>query len=135
VARGGKRPGAGRRRGAATKKTVEIAAAAFEQGITPLEVLLFTMRYHFDAKRYDDAADIAHDAAPYMHPRLSAIQHDISYSDAEADAALDAEIEELLASRADTGADAAAVAAKPINGHAEKGNGAGPVAGGPAPLF
>jgi hypothetical protein len=72
--RGGARPGAGRKKGAATKKTVAIANVAAEQGITPLEVMIEAMRSHHAAKRLDEAAAIAKDAAPYMHPRLNATQ-------------------------------------------------------------
>ena len=42
--RGGKRPGAGRRVGTATKKTREIANSVGANGITPLEVLINSMR-------------------------------------------------------------------------------------------
>jgi hypothetical protein len=69
---GGKRDGAGRKAGSKTSKERELARAAAEQGITPLEVMLAVMRDHYDKKRFDDAAAIAKDAAPYIHPRLSA---------------------------------------------------------------
>lgn len=72
--RGGKRPGAGRKRGGLAKKTTEIAQRAVEQGVTPLEVLLKAMTVHYEAGRYDEAAAVAKDAAPYVHPRLSAVQ-------------------------------------------------------------
>jgi hypothetical protein len=71
---GGKRPGAGRKRGNLSKRTTEILQADAASGeIMPVEVLLFAMRHHFAAQRYDDAASIARDAAPYCHPRLSAV--------------------------------------------------------------
>jgi hypothetical protein len=72
---GGRRPGAGRKPGSATKKTREIAERAAADGITPLEVMIQAMRSHYEANRLDEAASIAKDAAPYMHPRLQAIQH------------------------------------------------------------
>lgn len=95
VARGGARKNAGRKAGVATKKTREIANQASKEGITPLEVLLLAMRDLFDTanamtnnvggvpdsgaySRLDlltKAASIAKDAAPYMHPRLTSIQH------------------------------------------------------------
>jgi len=75
VARGGKRPGAGRKQGSATRRTREIAEQAAAEGITPLEVILGAMRHHWAANRYDEAAGFAKDAAPYMHPRLAAVQH------------------------------------------------------------
>jgi len=93
--RGGARPGSGRKKGAATKKTREIADKAAEEGITPLEVMLRAMREFVEkaeAMTPDDvemidkkvvtrlsllsaAAEVAKDAAPYMHPRLAAIEH------------------------------------------------------------
>lgn len=93
--RGGARTGAGRKTGSATKKTREIANKAAEEGITPLEVMLFAMRATMneaqaaiDAQRLAgveqiamplgllaDAAELAKDAAPYMHPKLAAIEH------------------------------------------------------------
>jgi len=42
--RGGKRPGAGRPIGSKNQRTAEIARAAAESGITPIEVMLGTMR-------------------------------------------------------------------------------------------
>jgi hypothetical protein len=73
--RGGKRIGAGRKPGSQTKRTRAIAEKAAQEGITPLEVMLRSMREHYDAGRLDNAAAIAKDAAPYMHPRLQSVQH------------------------------------------------------------
>jgi hypothetical protein len=75
VARGGKRIGAGRPKGAATKRSRAIADKAASEGLTPLEVMLTAMREHAKENRWDDAASIAKDAAPYMHPRLASMQH------------------------------------------------------------
>ena len=75
MGRGGSRPGAGRKKGAASKRTREIADAAVADGLSPLEVMLKAMRFHADAERWDDAADVAKDAAPYIHPRLAAVEH------------------------------------------------------------
>jgi hypothetical protein len=81
--RGGKRPGAGRKSGSATKKTREIANKAASEGITPLEFMLDIMRgeppetedervrLSFIEMRFEAAKA----AAPYMHPRLQAIEH------------------------------------------------------------
>lgn len=71
--RGGKREGAGRPEGAATKRTREIADAAASEGQTPLEYMLAVMRdtSQDDARRLDAAKS----AAPYVHARLSNIQH------------------------------------------------------------
>jgi hypothetical protein len=71
---GGKRNGAGRKKGGANQKTREIAERVAREGITPLEVMVEVMRWHLEEKRYDEAAAVAKDAAPYMHPRLQAIQ-------------------------------------------------------------
>lgn len=73
--RGGKRPGAGRKKGSATKRTRKVADQAAEQGVTPLEVMLQAMREHHAAQRLDLAAEIARHAAPYIHPRLASVQH------------------------------------------------------------
>ncbi|HWU63580.1 MAG TPA: hypothetical protein VN112_16295 [Ensifer sp.] len=75
MARGGKRNGAGRPKGAATLKTQAIADKASAEGLTPLEVMLRAMREHTEKDEWDKAAAIAKDAAPYMHPRLANLQH------------------------------------------------------------
>ncbi len=73
MARGGKRPNAGRKPGAATKKTREIADKAAAEGVTPLEFLLSAMR---DASReFGVRMDAAKSAAPDVHARLQAIEH------------------------------------------------------------
>lgn len=70
---GGKRPGAGRKPSALTRKTREIAEKQVENGITPLEYMLGVMR--------DETADAgarfeaAKAAAPYVHPRLATVAH------------------------------------------------------------
>lgn len=71
---GGARPGAGRPKGAANRRTREIADKAAAEGITPLEVMLKAMMEHYDAKEYTAAAAIAKDAAPYIHPRLASVE-------------------------------------------------------------
>jgi hypothetical protein len=81
--RGGKRPNAGRKVGAATKKTRLIAEKAMEEGITPLEFMLNIMRAEppdtEDARVALDAVamrfEAAKAAAPYIHPRLAAVEH------------------------------------------------------------
>lgn len=86
MARGGARRGAGRPKGAATRRTAEIANRAIEQGITPLEVMLASMRALWDEATDDagmvidtakakEATVVAKDAAPYIHPRLQAVNH------------------------------------------------------------
>ncbi|MFE1598203.1 hypothetical protein [Methylobacterium sp. ID0610] len=75
MAHGGRRAGAGRKKGSVTRRTQEIVAKASAEGISPLEVMLTAMRRHVGANRWDDAAALAKDAAPYMHPRLQAVAH------------------------------------------------------------
>lgn len=80
--RGGARKGAGRKPGSSTKKTREIADAAIAGGVTPLEYMLTVMR---DDSTHDDPRvqaqreamrfEAAKAAAPYIHPRLQAIEH------------------------------------------------------------
>lgn len=85
--RGGARPNAGRKAGGANAKTRLIADKAMAEGITPLEVMLRTMREMVEVadalpRRSDKrlvqlagASGIAKDAAPYCHPRLNSIEH------------------------------------------------------------
>lgn len=84
MARGGKRSGAGRKRGSLTEKTREIAERALSGDLpvpidfataTPLEVMLAAMRWSAGIGDLFGAADIARGAAPYIHPKLSAIEH------------------------------------------------------------
>ena len=67
----------------ATQKTREIADKAAASGITPLEFMLEIMRSEAPSIN-DPKAQIAHQtmrfeaakaAAPYIHPRLAAIEH------------------------------------------------------------
>lgn len=65
--------GAGRKRGGKNAKTAAIAHRAAAQGITPLEYMLDIMR----DENADPVArmDMAKAAAPYIHPRLAAVEH------------------------------------------------------------
>jgi hypothetical protein len=78
---GGPRPGAGRPRGSANKKTQEIAAQAMAEGITPLEVMLKAMRMAWENSNISDAVEMAAKAAPYVHPRLQAVDTKLSGGD------------------------------------------------------
>ncbi len=94
--RGGYRQGAGRKAGSVTRKTRELAEQFVKSGApTPLEVMIKTMHELLEAaehittesesdtglvseervKLLNMAAAIAKYAAPYIHPRLSAIEH------------------------------------------------------------
>ena len=73
MARGGARPGAGRPAGARNKRTVEQAEAIIASGMTPLEYLTSVYQDPLadEAKRIDAAKA----AAPYVHSKLSSIEH------------------------------------------------------------
>lgn len=81
--RGGARKGAGRKTGSATQKTRAIADKAAAEGITPLEFMLEVMRNEppegLEPREQMSAIamrfEAAKAAAPYMHPRLAAIEH------------------------------------------------------------
>jgi hypothetical protein len=81
--RGGQRKGAGRKPGSATRKTREIADRAMDEGITPLEFMLNVMRKEPSADLDERGLlaaitlrfEAAKAAAPYMHPRLAAVEH------------------------------------------------------------
>lgn len=71
--RGGKRPNAGRKKGSRTTRTQIIAAKATAEGITPLEYMLAILRDEQGDQKDRFAAAMA--AAPYIHPRLAAVEH------------------------------------------------------------
>jgi hypothetical protein len=71
MSHGGKRAGAGRKAGAATKRTREIANAVAE-GLTPLEYL--TSVFRNEEVEQTKRIDAAKAAAPYVHARLSAVE-------------------------------------------------------------
>ena len=88
MTRGGRRSGAGRKKGSLSHKTRAIAARAAAEGITPLEVILRTMRSAWarastngeTVTSFQDAlvaAAMAEKAAPYVHPRLAAEKHEV----------------------------------------------------------
>lgn len=73
MAKGGKREGAGRKPGAPNKATQEQRDAVAASGKTPLEYMLDVMR---DAGADESKRlDAAKAAAPYVHARLSAVEH------------------------------------------------------------
>ncbi len=74
--RGGPRAGAGRKKGAVSKATAARKALieeALNQGLTPLDYMLQVLRDPTQEKHV--RLDAAKSAAPYMHPRLAAIEH------------------------------------------------------------
>jgi hypothetical protein len=80
---GGARKGSGRKAGSATKRTREIADRAMEGGVSPLEYMLQVMRSvpsdQLEPREWLAATvmrfEAAKAAAPYIHPRLQAIEH------------------------------------------------------------
>jgi hypothetical protein len=68
---GGARPGAGRKKGAATTRTREIADKAVTEGQSPLEFMLQVMRD--ENAEWPHRLDMAKAAASYIHPRLSSV--------------------------------------------------------------
>ena len=82
--RGGFRPGAGRKRGSATIRSRKIANELAREGLTPLQVMIETMRElwrHAQAatsaserlEKQLQACAVAEKCAPYLHPRLSSV--------------------------------------------------------------
>jgi hypothetical protein len=86
---GGARLGAGRKKGSGNKKmSADLIARLHLQGLTPLDVMLNTMRTFWqmaqnpdgtiDREKAQAAAIIAKDAAPYVHPRLASMEQKLS---------------------------------------------------------
>lgn len=73
MARGGKRDGAGRPKGAPNKASAERAAAVAESGQTPVDFMLEVMRDR--SKEHAVRLDAAKAVAPYIHPKLANIEH------------------------------------------------------------
>ena len=71
--RGGKREGAGRRKGSRNKRTGELQARIRASGIDPLAFLIALMRN--GKAPLEMRFEAARSAAPYVHPKLSAIEH------------------------------------------------------------
>ena len=71
--RGGKRHGAGRKKGARNKASAARETAIAASGLTPLEYILGIMRD--EAQQVAVRLDMAKAAAPYVHPRLAAVAH------------------------------------------------------------
>lgn len=72
MAHGGKRAGAGRKRGAHNKASIARQKQVAASGITPLDYMLTVMRNpKADKSRRDEMAKAA---APYVHPKLASVQ-------------------------------------------------------------
>lgn len=70
--KGGKRPGAGRKKGIPNRASAAREAAITASGLTPLEYMLSTMRD--ESKPLALRLDMAKAAAPYVHPRLASME-------------------------------------------------------------
>lgn len=73
MARGGKRPGAGRKAGAPNKATAARQKAVTESGLTPLDYMLSIMRD--EQMTTESRFEAAKAAAPYVHPKLANVEH------------------------------------------------------------
>lgn len=73
MARGGTRPGAGRKPGQTTKLNEDARIAALAEGISPLDYMLKQLRD--EALDREARMDAAKAAAPYVHARLAAVEH------------------------------------------------------------
>lgn len=70
---GGKREGAGRKKGVPNKANAERQAEIAASGLTPLDYMLGILR---DTNQTaENRAWAAEKAAPYVHPKLAAIAH------------------------------------------------------------
>jgi hypothetical protein len=75
---GGRRPGAGRKKGTQSSKTkarLALVERLSAGAPTPLDVMLAAMEDALARGDMPAAAAFAKDAAPYMHPRLQAVVH------------------------------------------------------------
>ncbi|TXN40069.1 hypothetical protein FV233_27210 [Methylobacterium sp. WL7] len=91
MARGGARPGAGRKPGIAAQKTKEARERMASEGITPLDYMagLLNGTVEYDEIKFEAAKA----AAPYVHPRLSAVEAKVAMTVEDLDEAqLNAEI-------------------------------------------
>lgn len=73
MAHGGAREGAGRKRNIPNKASQKRQAEVARTGETPLAYMLRVMRDQNVAKERRD--EMAKAAAPYVHPRLSSVEH------------------------------------------------------------
>lgn len=73
MAWGGKRPGAGRKRGTLDKATAARQQAIEASGITPLDYMLTVLRDE-DAPA-EDRLEAVKAAAPYVHAKLANVEH------------------------------------------------------------
>ena len=78
-AHGGKRPGAGRKKGSVERKVIREKvdtriSLALDKGITPVELFLSIMRdERFPIEKRMEAAKCA---APFVHAKLTSVEHE-----------------------------------------------------------
>jgi hypothetical protein len=74
MARGGKRQGAGRRKGhgPVTKARIAVAEKALAAGLNPLDYMLATLRD--ESRPHAERFAAAKEAAPFVHPKLAAVE-------------------------------------------------------------
>ena len=77
--RGGKRSGAGRRKGAPNKATAARQATISASGEAPLDYMIRIMRD--ESAPVERRDEMAKAAAPYVHPKLAAIEYAGTLSD------------------------------------------------------
>jgi Family of unknown function (DUF5681) len=65
----------GKPKGAVSRHARAVRERVDKTGESPLEVMIEAMRKARDAGDWDNAAKYAAMAAPYVHPRLQAIEH------------------------------------------------------------
>jgi hypothetical protein len=70
--RGGSRPGAGRKPGTPNKASDERQAEIAASGLTPLQFMMSLLRD--ETAPLEDRKWAAEKGAPYVHPRLSAVE-------------------------------------------------------------
>jgi len=71
--RGGKREGAGRKEGVPNKASAAREAEVKASGLTPLDYMLDVLRDKNETA--ENRMWAAEKAAPYVHPRLAAVEH------------------------------------------------------------
>lgn len=76
MARGGSRPGAGRKAGSPNKASIERQKAIEASGLTPLAFMLTVLRD--EGESYENRAWAAEKAAPYVHPKLASVEMNAS---------------------------------------------------------
>ena len=90
---GGKRPGAGRKRGSRNKRTLELVKMVEKSGLTPVNYMLSVMRDKSVERK--ERLDAAKAVAPYIHARLASSEVDIR---SDKQSASEYSMDELLAS-------------------------------------